>query len=675
VSNQTPLIPASKSIPEITFKALILSVILTALLAAANAFLGLKVGVTVSASIPAAVISLGVLRFFRNHNVLESTMVQTAASVGEGLTAGLAFIMPALLVLGYWQNFHYWQTVAIGLSGGLLGVLFSIPIRRALINRKELRFPEGVAIGNVLKASVSEESADLKMLVVGGIVGAIITLCQTGFRIVSDSVEYFWRVKGTLYGFGLGYSPALIAAGYIVGMNVGISMFVGVIIGWLIGVPVLTHVYGMPDAASAVDAANMLWSEHIRYMGVGAMLVGGLWTLVCLAKPVATSLKTSFQSIRDAKAGIAAKLPRTEKDIPMTTVLWLIAAIAIPTLIFVYMMINPSLLPISHGLRLIISLVTILYIIFVGFAFSSIAAYFAGLIGSTNSPGSGLSVCVLLFFSLITLALFSIDLSFVGEVSHVQLAAAGFAVMVIAILGAAMIIANETIQDLKVGQIVGATPWKQQVMLIIGVVVSALIIPPVLELLFQAYGMAGVFPRAGMDAGQMLAAPQAGLMAAVAKGAFGHSLPWDMISTGAVIAVFCIFADEFLKPRNMRLPVLAVGIGIYLPIDATIPVLFGGIIHYFVHRRFNKMRHQKHGSDAVDAQIKKGKHRGLTLACGFVAGSSLLGVVLAIPFAIAQNSSVLCLVGENFTPIANILGLIVTVVMCVWMYKKIVRPS
>lgn len=673
MSNQEPLVPASKSIPEITIKALILSVILTALLAAANAFLGLKVGVTVSASIPAAVISLGVLRFFRNHNVLESTMVQTSASVGEGLTAGLAFIMPALLTLGYWQNFHYWQTVMIGLSGGLLGVLFTIPIRRALIDRKELRFPEGVAIGNVLKASVSEESADLKMLVIGGVVGAVITLCQTGFRIVSDSVEYFWRVKDTLYGFGMGYSPALIAAGYIVGMNVGVSMFVGVIIGWLVGVPVLTHVYGIPDAASAVDAANILWSEHIRYMGVGAMLVGGLWTLVCLVKPVGVSLKMSFRSIRDAKLGLAAKLPRTEKDIPMSTVLWLIAAIALPTLIFIYMMLNPSLLPVGHGLRLLIAVVTIVYIIFVGFAFSSIAAYFAGLIGSTNSPGSGLIVCVLLFFSLIMLSLLSIDISFVGEVSHEQLAAAGFAIMVIAILGAAMVIANETIQDLKVGQIVGATPWKQQVMLIIGVVVAALIIPPVLELLFQAYGMAGVFPREGMDPGQMLAAPQAGLMAAITKGAFGHSLPWDMISTGAVIAVLCIFADEYLKPRNMRLPVLAVGLGIYLPIDATVPVLIGGIVHYFVHRRFNKMRHEEHGSDAVDEKIKKSKHRGLTLACGFVAGSSLLGVALAIPFAIAQNSSVLCLVGEGFMPFADTLAVVVTVAMCVWMYKRIVR--
>lgn len=674
MSNQTEsLIPASKIVPELTFKSVILSIILTLVLAAANAFLGLKVGVTVSASIPAAVISLGVLRMFRRNSILESTLVQTAASAGEGLTAGLAFVVPALLILGFWNDFNYWQTVIVGLIGGLLGVLYSIPIRRALINSPELRFPEGAAIGNVLKASVAEDSADLGMLIKGGIVGALITLFQTGFRVCSDAVEYWWKIKDTLFGIGFGFSPALIAAGYIVGMNVGVSMFIGVIVGWLIGVPVLTHIYGIPDLAHPMESAHALWTQHIRYMGVGTMLVGGLWTLICLMKPVLRSLKTSWMSIREVRLNGAASLPRTERDIPLTTVIWLLVLLMVPTFIFAYSLLNPSILPISAGLRWSVAILTIVYILIVGFAFSSISAYFAGLIGSTNSPGSGLNISVLLLLTLLLLIVFGVDINFLGQVTHAELSAAGYAVFVTAIISAAIVIANETIQDLKVGQIVGATPWKQQVMLMIGVCVSAMIIPLVLSLLFHAYGMAGVFPHPGMDMKQMLPAPQAGLIAAVATGTFTHHLPWDMIITGCIIAFFSIAIDEFLKPYKMRLPVLAVGLGIYLPFSATVPVLFGGLVQFLVNRRFKKMRQRHHNGADIDATIATNKHRGLTLACGLVAGSALVGVLLAIPFAIKKSSDALSLVGPEFASTADIFGLVVTVGLCWWMLRRITR--
>lgn len=668
-----PLIPASKIVPELTIKSVVLSIILTLVLAAANAFLGLKVGVTVSASIPAAVISLGVLRMFRRNSILESTLVQTAASAGEGLTAGLAFVVPALLILGFWNDFNYWETVVVGLIGGLLGVLYSIPIRRALINSPELRFPEGAAIGNVLKASVAEDSADLGMLIKGGIVGAFVTLCQTGFRVCSDAAEYWWRIKDTLFGVGFGFSPALIAAGYIVGMNVGVSMFVGVIVGWIIGVPVLTQIYGIPDISQPLESAHLLWTQHIRYMGVGTMLVGGLWTLICLMKPVLRSLKTSWLSIRDARLNGETALPRTERDIPLTTVIWLLVLLMIPTFIFAYGLLNPSILPISAGLRWAVAILTIVYILIVGFAFSSISAYFAGLIGSTNSPGSGLNISVLLLLTLMLLIVFGIDIDFLGKVTQAELSAAGYAVFITAIISAAIVIANETIQDLKVGQIIGATPWKQQLMLMIGVCVSAMIIPLVLSLLFHAYGMAGVFPHPGMDVKQMLPAPQAGLIAAVATGTFTHNLPWDMIITGSVIAFFAIVIDEFLKPYKMRLPVLAVGLGIYLPFSATVPVLFGGLVQYLVNRRFKKLR-ERHSDDVnIDAKIATGKHRGLTLACGLVAGSALVGVLLAIPFAIKKSSDAWSLVGPDFTPTADWLGIFVTVALCWWMVRRITR--
>jgi len=669
-----PLIPASKRLPEITIKSFLLSIILTLVLAAANAFLGLKVGVTVSASIPAAVISLGVLRMFRRNNLLESTIVQTAASAGEGLTAGLAFVVPALLILGFWNDFNYWETVIVGLIGGLLGVLYSIPIRRALINSPELRFPEGVAIGNVLKASVSQDSADLGMLIKGGIVGALITLFQTGFRLCSDGVEYWWKIKNTLFGIGFGFSPALIAAGYIVGMNVGVSMFVGVIIGWLVGVPILTHVYGIPDITDPMESAHLLWTHHIRYMGVGTMLVGGLWTLICLMKPVLRSLKTSWDSIRSIRLHGADSLARTERDIPLTTVMGLLALLMIPTFIFAYALLNPSILPISAAVRWTVAVLTIVYILIVGFAFSSISAYFAGLIGSTNSPGSGLNISVLLLLALLLLVFFGIDISFLGTVTQAELSAAGYAVFITAIISAAIVIANETIQDMKVGQIVGATPWKQQFMLLVGVCVSAMIIPLVLSLLFHAYGMAGVFPHPGMDVKQMLPAPQAGLIAAVATGTFTHNLPWAMIITGCIIAFFTILLDEFLKRHHMRLPVLAVGLGIYLPFSATVPVLFGGIVQHLVNRRFNKLakRHEKDNPE-IAGVIATGQHRGLTLACGLVAGSALVGVLLAIPFAIKKSSDAWSLVGPDFTPTADILGVIATVGLCWWMLRRIAR--
>lgn len=668
-----PLIPASQKLPEITVKAVILSIILTIVLAAANAFLGLKVGTTVSASIPAAVISLGILRLFRTNNVLESTMVQTAASVGEGLTAGLAFILPALLILGFWQNFNYLTSLCIGLLGGMLGILYTIPIRRALLNSPELRFPEGTAIGNVLKASVGQESADLGMLVKGGIIGAVISLFQSGFQVLTDGVDYWWKINNSLFGFGLGFSPALIAAGYIVGINVGISLMVGVVIGWIIGVPVLTYVYGLPDLSDPLMAAQQIWGNHIRYIGVGTMLVGGLWTLIKLCGPVVSSLKASFAGMKSAGQSEGGSVPRTERDIPIKTVLWLLGLIIIPTFIFAYCSFHPELIPVSGVTRVVIALVSVIYALVMGFIFSSISAYFAGLIGSTNSPGSGLTVSALLIFALIMLAVLSVDANFLGEVAGTQLAAAGYTVLIITILSACIVIANETIQDLKVGQILGATPWKQQVMLVLGVVVSALVVPLILKLLFNAYGMAGVFPHPGMDPKQMLPAPQAGLMAAMVKGAFGHNLPWSMIITGGVVAVICIFVDSILKPYKLRLPVLAVGLGIYIPMVATVPMFIGGLVQYLVYRKFKKVRLRAHNKKVLDKKVALNKHKGLTLACGLVAGASLMGVVLAIPFSIAQSSDVWRLVGENFTPIANLLGGAVTFLLCAWMFLRITR--
>lgn len=671
-AQEGPIIPAHVSLPEITIRVLILGFILTVVLAAANAFLGLKVGVTVSASIPAAVISMGILRFFKNSNILENNMVQIMASVGEALTAGIAFILPALIILHVWDKFNYWQTVITSLLGGGLGVLFTIPLRRALLLDKTLRYPEAVAIGNVLKASAAREKGDLNQLVVGGVIGGLIALFQSGFQVLTDTFAY-WVVRGkTLVGFGLGLSPALIAAGYIVGVNVALSLLVGIFIGWLAGVPVLASIYGLPtDVSSANAMAMSIWRSYIRYMGVGTMLIGGLWTLFTLFKPVVHSMAMSLDTVKRIRLGERAESIRTERDIPIHYVFISAFVLLIPIFFLISNSVIPAEFNISPTFRYFISGFSTLYILIGGFAFCSIMAYFAGLIGSTNSPVSGLLVSALLIICLIFMAFFNLT-DWSEETRKMIGSVAAIGSMVV--IGAALSISNDTMQDLKVGQIVGSTPWKQQLMLIIGVVVSSFVIPPILQLLYDAYGIGGVFPRPGMNPAQMLSAPQAGLMATVAEGAFAHTLKWGMIGTGAIIAVVCIVIDEILKKRfGTRLPVLAVGLGIYLPLDSSVPVVIGGLLSYIVQFRLDRL--YKRGQPEAEAKVNAHRHRGLLLSCGIVAGASLMGVFLAVPFAIKQSSDALKIMPDNLMELAGPLSILVTFILCAWIYRAVLKKD
>lgn len=673
-ATQEPIVPANVSMPEITFKVLILGIILTVVLAAANAYLGLKVGTTVSASIPAAVISMGILRLFKNSNVLENTMVQIMASVGEALTAGIAFILPALVILHIWDHFNYWQTVITALLGGSLGVLFTIPLRRALLQDPTLRYPEAVAIGNVLKASATKEEGDLRALTFGGIVGSLIALFQTGFQILRDSVGYWFQTGSTVYGLGLGFSPALLAVGYICGINVALSLLVGIFVGWIFGIPVLSTIFGVPAADSLSSVASIIWSTEIRYIGVGTMLVGGLWTLCTLFRPVLDSMAASFSTLKAIRLGKRSEDIRTEKDIPIHYVFIATLLILVPIFFLIATYIIPSNLNLTNQFRYLISGLSTVYILIGGFVFAAISAYFAGLIGSTNNPLSGLLVSALLILCLIFLGIFSFfyagwDDTFQGAVGVVV------AIGSLVVIGGAASISNDTMQDLKVGQIIGATPWKQQVMLFLGVVVTAFVVAPILQLLYQAYGIGGAFPRPGMNPAQMLAAPQAGLMATVAKGVFSHDLRWNLIATGAVIAVVCIIIDEFLK-RNYgkRLPVLAVGVGIYLPLDSSVPVVIGGLLSFLIERQLSK-KYPNRSNTAQEEKINKHRHKGLLLSCGIVAGASLIGVILAIPFAIKQSSDALKLMPDNLMPYAGYLSVLVTFLLCAWIYKVVLKNN
>jgi len=660
--DEQSFIPASQTLPEITLKGVILAILLTIILAAANAYLGLKVGTTISASIPAAVISMAVLRLFKKSNILENNIVQTAASSGEALVAGIAYIIPALIVLNFWNDgFNYWETVLIAVSGGSLGVLFSVPLRRVLLAEKSLKFPEGVAIGNVLKASATG-TKDIKHLVIGGIVGSLISFCQTGLEVVSGSVQYWFRAGGTVVGIGSGFDAALFAAGYITGPSVAVAIFAGILM-WILGIPYFSYTEHLTQGGP-VDVAMVIWKTHLKYIGVGMMLVGGLWTLITFFKPMAKGIHASFKSLNKALhvEGVN-QIPRTERDLPINYASWLILVVCVPLAMLLWHFSGPDSFNISGGLRVSIVLVGTAFAVIGGFLFSSICAYFTGLVGSTNNPLSGMTLCALIIISLILFAMLGQPLHLLDKIhSHqASLHAAAFAIIIGGVVAASAAISNDTIQDLKAGHMVGATPWKQQFMLIVGVFVAALVIPAILNLLFNAYGIAGIYPHPGMDPRQMLSAPQASLMAALVQGVFGHKLPWSYIQFGFALAVVCIIIDTFMKQKyNKRFPVLAVALGVYLPLDASMPLVFGGLLSYLLERK--QMTHAQ-------------RQRGLILACGVVAGAALMGVVLAIPFAIEQSSDALKIVPDSFQHTADLLGVAVFIALFVWMYRVVRKET
>lgn len=656
------MIESKVSLPEITLKAVVLAITITLILAASNAYLALKLGQTVAASIPAAVIAMGALRFFKRHNILENNIVQTAASAGEGVAAAVSFALPALIMTGYWQHFHYWETALMTIIGGCMGVLFSIPLRRVMLSYPTLSFPEGTAIGNVLKASANSDKASLKPLLQGGLTGGIVVLCQTGFKLLTENIQLWTGNAKLVFGISLGFSPALLGAGFIVGMQACAAMLVGLVIVWVIGMPILTFAYGLPHAPTYDDMAMMMRSDHIRYIGVGTMLLGGLWTLISLTKPIISGIATSFRSIRASHAS-NIKPPRTEQDISMNIVAVGILLTVIAAFFMYFYFFTSNHLVLTTFQHYGIALFAIAFVLFIGFFMASICAYMTGLVGMTNNPLSGLMLGSTLLASLVMLLILGSNIQSDPETTTAAVSIVLSITVLVAIIAS---ISGENMQDLKAGQMVGATPWKQQVMLLVGVFVSALIIGPVLELLFQAYGIGNVYPRPGMDPSQMLPAPQAGLITTIAQGTLGHSLPYRDIFIGVIIAFFAIIADEVLKKKDYRLPVLAVGIGIYLPPDITTVVILGGVIRQ-ICKTVLARRHK--GQPDFELHMVRSFEKTTLIACGLVAGAALMGVVLAIPFVMAGSADALRLVPESFTPIATGLGLVVTALICLWLFR------
>ena len=654
-----PYISASRTLPELTAGVIILGCLLSVILAGANAYLGMFAGMTVSASVPAAVISMGILRALRRGNILQNNAVQTAAASGEGLASGAIFTLPALVILHVWVKpenatgitgaFPYLETTLIALFGGLLGVLFTIPLRRALIIDQPLQFPEGVATAEVLKVG-AEGGGGVGVLVLTAVVGAIVKVGSTGLLLWADVVKFgAWITGGVAtaatqatattkaivatkggvpFYFGITASPALLSVGYIVGFNVAVVIFAGAVLNRWIAVP-LFSIFGDASAVvteqidpvthlkltlaqvlagnNALDAADTYHHYVTRFLGVGGMLVGGVWSLYKLRKSLLGGITAGLDAYRKRRAGGAEAIVRTEHDMPMNIILILIGVSVIPLfLIFWHFTESPA-----------ISAVMAVVMVIAGFLFSAVASYMAGLVGSSNNPVSGITISTILVSALLLLGL--------GLHSPKGPIAA---ILIGGVVCCAAAIGGDNLQDLKCGQLVGATPWKQQVMQILGVVVAALVMAPVLNLLNNAYtiGSAG------------LSAPQANLMGTVAFGVFDGGLPWLIIGIGAAIAVVVIAIDALLEARKIsfRIPVMAFAVGVYLPFELNVPIFFGGVVAWFVARALDKTK-------ATPERRTEVERMGLLAAAGFITGEALLGIGLAVPVAAKHDQAAIAL--------------------------------
>ncbi len=639
----------AEALPQLTARAVILAIVLAVILAAANTYLGLFAGMTIASAIPAAVVSMAVLRALGGGTILENNIVQTGASAGSSIASGVIFTIPALIILGYWTEFKYSWVLAIAGLGGLLGVLFSVPLRRSLIVDQGLAFPEGKAAAEVLKTG-ENPAQGVKILAGAALIGGFMKLAAgSGMRLISDTAAgAAWLGKGIAYA-GTNLSPALLGVGYIVGLNIGIVVLAGGVIGWNIAIPLysvfaesnpellaaITGACGAIGTGDAECAAGVIWSREVRYLGVGAMLIGGVWTLISLRKSLFSGIRTGLAV---ARAGASADIAHTERDLPMKAILIGLVLFTLPLLALYQAIVN------NWGVSVPMTIIMII----AGFLFVSVSAYMAGLVGSSNNPVSGITIATILFSAAVLVLLLGPD----AEIGPVA------AIMIGAVVCCAACIGGDNLQDLKCGYIVGATPWKQQVMLAIGAISSALVMAPVLNLLAQAYGI-GVPTESHPNP---LLAPQANLMASVARGMFGGDLPWNTIAIGAAIGAAIIALDSWLKARGstFRVPVLACAIGIYLPIELMVPIFLGGLLAHFVERRANV---------GNDEEARDKVHRmGMLFAAGLITGEALMGIFIAIPIVVSENADVLAL--PSRMQLGQWLGLAMLAVVAWLLYRS-----
>jgi putative OPT family oligopeptide transporter len=642
--------PASEhGLPELTFRAILLGGLITLAFTAANVYLGLKVGLTFATSIPAAVISMAVLRFFKSSSIFENNIVQTVASAA-GTLAAIIFVLPGLVIVGWWHGFPYWITMAATGLGGILGVMFSVPLRRALVVNSDLPYPEGRAAAEVLKVGAdsrdgNEESRQgLAVITVNAVASAaFFALSQT--RLVVDEAAVYFRLGASSTGVSSSLSMALFGVGHLVGISVGMAMFAGIVISWGVLVPILTA--ALPAADSAQHVALGVFRSDIRFFGAGVIGIAAVWTFSRILGPIIAGLRAAIAA--SAARGVQGHvLPLVERDLPIKIVgAVVVASLAlIAVLLWEFIAGGPLA---AHAPALIVA--TLTFVLVAGLVIASITGYMAGLIGASNSPVSGVGILGVIAAAFMLIAVIGHSTDPVQSSAMVA-----YALFATGIVFGIATISNDNLQDLKTGQLVGATPWRQQVALVFGVIFGAAIIPPVLGLLNTAYGFAGT-PGAGPEA---LPAPQAALIAALAQGMLGGHLNLKMIEYGVLAGALLIAVDALLgRAGRMRLPPLAIGLGIYLPMGATLPVVIGSLAGHFYDRWADR------GPKPAFA-----RRMGVLMATGMIVGESLFGVVYAGIVVASGKGAPFALVGDNFATFALIGGALIFFALVALLYRR-----
>ena len=642
--------PATAAPRELTIRGIILGAIITVLLTAANVYLGLKIGITFATSIPAAVISMAILRNFSGATIQENNIVQTVAS-SAGTLSAIIFVLPGLIMVGWWTGFPFWLSTAVIALGGILGVMYSVPLRRALVTGSDLPYPEGVAAAEVLKVGTGEGGAEenkrgLAMIVIASVVSAAYQfLTYMGF-VAGEASRTFRAGDGATSVSAL-MSMALIGVGHLVGIAVGIAMFIGMLISWAILVPHFTAID--PTFAAAPDLAKFVGSvfkAKVRFIGAGTIGVAAIWTLLKIIGPIIAGLRAALAASHARATDGNASLDITERDLPIGIVGATILVSMIPIGLLLAAFAQTAPIAAAPGLTIA---ATVAYILVAGVVIAAVCGYMAGLIGASNSPISGVGILAVLGISLILVAIFGRSLGVDATKSLVA-----YALFVTAIVFGVATISNDNLQDLKTGQLVGATPWKQQVALILGVLFGAVVIPPILTVLNTAFGFVGA-PGAGPNA---LAAPQAALISSIAQGVLGGNLDWNLVGLGAAIGAVVVVLDKLLKRGGKySLPPLAVGMGIYLPMDITLLIPVGAFIGWFYNRWA-----ERSPNPAFAERL------GVLMATGLIVGESLFGVAFAGIVAATRSDSPLEVVKD--WPMAVPLGLILFAASIAYLYFK-----
>ncbi|PYD63771.1 OPT family oligopeptide transporter [Gluconacetobacter entanii] len=633
---------------ELSLRGIVLGALITLVFTASNIYLGLKVGLTVASSIPAAVISMAVLRALGGASILENNIVQTQASAAGTLSCVFASL-PALIMIGYWQHFPFVETALISAAGGMTGVLFTIPLRRAMVTESALPYPEGVAAAEILKAGEKDTSpAALRALTGGGVIAAVITFASAGLRLLADEASVTLSWGGAVFRGSCGFSLAMLGAGYLVGIEGGLAMLLGAVLAWGVFVPFLTaHEADPAHLAPAAHAASV-WMHDVRFIGAGMIAVASVWTLARMMGPIVRGIHSSLRST--SAGGVA----NDGGDLPLRQVGLLAGGISVVLTVMFIAFLAPF-GGISAG-TVGLALVGMLCCMLIGFLVSATCGYMAGIVGSSSSPISGICIVAVILIASLFVGMRALGLFPASVGDHGGIA---FCLYILSALTASAAISNDNLQDLKTGQLVGATPWRQQVALLIGCATGALVIPPVLNILYQTYGFVGYLPHPGMDPTHALAAPQPALMMMIASGIFLHQLDWNMLAVGGGLAVMVIVTDLALRRHGRALPPLAVGIGIYLPAAVTVTLAVGALVSWVCARR---------GSDARAAQI------GTMLASGMIVGESLMGVALSAVAGFAGRDSALSIMPAGVpAAVPDIAGAMVFAGMCVWFARYVLR--